>query len=118
MKRLDTFCTTIDHRFEAFWVLRVYEIDQSRVHPSSSFDGVQSTDDQIDCDILSLSNRMQYRRYRKLTLHVILVSFVLYLAEIWRDFNAWHAPHDKFCGHCSFGFTDVFRSKKDQLGRF
>jgi hypothetical protein len=37
---LEALRTAIDHRFQRLWDIRVDHINQSRVHPSSSLDGV------------------------------------------------------------------------------
>ena len=58
-----TFSATVNQWFETLWILRVDEIDECGVDPSTGFNRVQTADDNVE-------------------LHVIVVILVLNLAKV------------------------------------
>jgi hypothetical protein len=62
-EKMFTFGTTIDQRLQAFGIFGIYEINESRVHPAPSFNGIETT-------------------YDKIELHVVIIVFVLDFAKV------------------------------------
>lgn len=59
----NTFSSAIDQWFQALWVLWIYQIDQSRVDPSTCFDGIQAANDEVE-------------------LHIVVIIFILDLSIV------------------------------------
>lgn len=58
-----TFCPAVDQWFQTLWILRVDEIYERRIDPTSCFHRVETADDEIE-------------------LQVVFVTFVLNLSII------------------------------------
>ena len=83
-----TFCSAIDERLQTFWILEINHSDQGRVNPSSGFDAIKTTDDDLE-------------------LHVVIFVFVLNLSYIGSDLNSLDSSFYKGSSNLSFGLAYV-----------
>lgn len=86
--QVGTFSSTINKWLQARRVIFIDHRDQRGIDPASSFDAVQSTDDNIK-------------------LHVVVFIFVLDLADVGCDIHSLHSLLHKSSGDFSFGLSDI-----------
>ena len=83
-----TFSTTIDQWLQALGILHVNHADKSRINPSSGLDAVETADDNLE-------------------LHIVILVFVLNLAHIWCNLDAFHSLLYESCSNFGLGLPNV-----------
>lgn len=84
----ETFGAAIDQGLQAVGVFIVHHADQSGIYPSSRLNAVETTDNDIE-------------------LEVVVLVLVLDLATVWRNLDSFYPTFDEACGHLSFVRSDV-----------
>lgn len=89
-----TFSSTINQRLETLWVLGIHHSDQRCVDPATSFNAVQSTDDDLE-------------------LHVIVFIFILDLANKRGDLDSFHSLLYKGSGDLCLWLANISLAEEE-----
>jgi len=98
-RRQRTFSAPIDKRLEGLRVLRVNHVNECRIDPPASFNGVQPANDEIK-------------------LHVVVLIFVLNLAKVSeraQSFGWWLAPKNSGGRCCLRSHSDARNALHNEL---
>lgn len=79
----ETLGAAIDQGLQAVGILIINHADQRGVYPSSRFNAVQTTDNDVE-------------------LKIVILILVLNLATVWRDLDTFDATFDEAGSHLGF----------------
>jgi hypothetical protein len=83
-----TFCSPVNERLQTLRILRINHPDKSGIDPPSGLDTIQTTDDDLE-------------------LHVVILVFVLNLADIRRDLDTLNSLFYECCSDLCLRLADV-----------
>jgi len=89
----NTFSSAIDQRLQALWIFHVNHSDQGSVNPAASLDAVKAADNDLE-------------------LHVVVLIFILDLANEGSYFDTLDSLFHKGSSDFSFGLANISLAKE------